>query len=150
MSNKYIPQLPQITSPLLSGDTIYDDGVTTYKMSLSNLKNLISVSKEVLTFSPPNLDDVIVVTTNANETYVIFSGNIINNFTFNLNSGINTQIGDKVFLFLSSSNGCIVTFTGNINVIGCGTTQSDYTMKTNVICFTLIYDGNNYTGIDTC
>jgi len=42
MSNKYIPQLPQITSPLLSGDTIYDDGVTTYKMSLETLRNFFN------------------------------------------------------------------------------------------------------------
>ena len=41
MANKYIPQLPQVTSPQLSGNTIYDDGVTTYKMSLETLINSV-------------------------------------------------------------------------------------------------------------
>jgi len=59
MSNKYITQLPRITSPQFSGETIYDNGTTTYKMSLQTLtdflidkinnENLIDVTYSELT-----------------------------------------------------------------------------------------------------
>jgi len=41
MANKYIPQLSGITHPSLTGYTIYDDTVTTYKMTLNTLKDAI-------------------------------------------------------------------------------------------------------------
>ena len=40
-TNKYISQLTGSVSPALSGYTIYDDGIKTYKLSLTNLKNAI-------------------------------------------------------------------------------------------------------------
>jgi hypothetical protein len=51
MSNKFISEFTEITSPQLSGNTIYDDGVTTYKMSLETLINVIGTKLINVTYS---------------------------------------------------------------------------------------------------
>ena len=40
--NKKITQLPEITNPSISGYTIFDDGVTTSKLSIENLSSVIN------------------------------------------------------------------------------------------------------------
>lgn len=42
MANKHINELDEIISPSISGNTIYDDGNKTYKLSLNNLKNKLT------------------------------------------------------------------------------------------------------------
>jgi len=59
-TNKIIPQLPEITSPDLNGYVVYDDTITTYKLNLDNLLNLIrselpSYYLVNVTFSDDNL-----------------------------------------------------------------------------------------------
>ena len=41
MANKYIKDLASITTPSLTGNTIFDNGTTTYKTTLETLKNTI-------------------------------------------------------------------------------------------------------------
>ena len=75
MSNKFISQFPEITSPLYSGDTIYDDGVTTYRMSIQTLKNVIGY----LTGGTYNrTESTISLKTNNNEVIVV-TGITLNN-----------------------------------------------------------------------
>jgi len=41
MANKYITQLQGISNPTFTGYTIFDDGITTYKLSIGDLKTAI-------------------------------------------------------------------------------------------------------------
>ncbi len=86
MANKYIKDLTTSTTPSLTGHTIYDNGVTTYKSSLQTLRHLLVDSgSHVFTGSQVINGDLIISGSLTAQQYILSSS--ITNITTETISG---------------------------------------------------------------
>lgn len=108
MANKYIKDLTTSTTPNLTGHTIYDDGVTTYKSSLQTLRQvLVDSGSHVFTGSQVINGNLIVSGSVTAQQYILSSS--ITNITTETISG-SSNFGNS---FDDKHN-----FTGSVNITG--------------------------------
>lgn len=106
INKKYITQLPLVNNPNLTGFTVYDDGLVTYKIDLNSLSDVIN-SKD-----------------NATITGVTFSENSLI-FQYNNGDQITTEI--KNFDQVNANIISAISFYGNVygDIISGGTLYGD-------------------------
>jgi hypothetical protein len=109
-------------------------------------------SREILTLPIPGNGDTVNVTTSASDTIIRFNGILTDDFTLNVTAGPDTTPGDRIDIFLNDGGaGITVDFLGNLNNVTCGDSDNNYSIdNTQMVCLEMIYDGENFTGIDNC
>ena len=108
MANKYIKDLTTSTTPNLTGHTIYDNGVTTFKSSLQTLRQvLVDSGSHVFTGSQVINGNLIVSGSVTAQQYILSSS--ITNITTETISG-SSNFGNS---FDDKHN-----FTGSVNITG--------------------------------
>lgn len=112
-------------------------------------------SKKYVTLDPPvSTGDTITLYTSAPETVVKFSGPIP--VDFNLKTiAVNNKLGDKLYLIMKSdgSSGLTITSTGDLVFNPCGPdgNPSEYTgLNGSIVIIPLVFDGENFYGLDYC
>ena len=120
-TNKYISQLTGSVSPALSGYTIYDDGIKTYKLSLTNLRNTIVPGLTTYATTGSNIfngnqlikGDLVISGSLTAQQYIVSSSvTHITNQSLNGSSVFGNSM-DDTHLFTGS-----ISLTGSLNVKG--------------------------------
>lgn len=123
VNKKYITQLPETTTPVLSGYTIYDNGSTTYKVSIDTIADLVNtkdvnlITGGTFTGNTLILQDVNGGSVNINiSTFNEIKGNIISGGTLYGDGSNLTGIVDRRLVSgeYNSIDGDI-TFVNNLN-----------------------------------
>jgi len=123
VNKKYITQLPETTTPVLSGYTIYDNGSTTYRVSIDTIADLVNtkdvnlITGGTFTGNTLILQDVNGGSVNINiSTFNEIKGNIISGGTLYGDGSNLTGIVDR--RLISGEYNPIdgdITFVNNLN-----------------------------------
>jgi hypothetical protein len=116
MANKYIKDLTGTTNPSLTGFTIFDDGVTTYKTTLETLKNTIVDGVSHTFQGNQTINGNLIVTGSITAKEYIVSSSVTNVTTL-AQSG-STVFGDTLNDTHRMTGSVLVT--GSLNVQGGG------------------------------
>jgi hypothetical protein len=155
MANKYIKDLTTSTTPSLTGHTIYDNGVTTYKSSLQTLRQvLVDSGSHVFTGSQVINGDLIISGSLTAQQYILSSS--ITNITTETISGssnFGNSFDDKHnFTGSVKITGSLYLNNGEVNISGSGSHLAFFDGPTSLIYsenFHIIEGGNTLAlGID--
>jgi len=155
MANKYIKDLTTSTTPSLTGHTIYDNGVTTYKSSLQTLRQvLVDSGSHVFTGSQVINGNLIISGSLTAQQYILSSS--ITNITTETISGssnFGNSFDDKHnFTGSVKITGSLYLNNGEVNISGSGSHLAFFDGPTSLIYsenFHVIEGGNTLAlGID--
>lgn len=105
-------------------------------------------SREVLVLPVPALDEEVTINITALDTIVVFEGDLVDNFTLYAATGPNLSYGDRIYLFVKGSGN--ITMGPNLNPVSCGDSEGTIDVQPNMVCHEMVFDGNQFTGIDNC
>jgi len=87
-------------------------------------------------------------------TTVRFTGVIADNFTLNVTDSGYLIAGRSTMILIvggdNTTNAKVITFSGAIHFTQCGSIQPAFVTQDYIQVFPLIWDGQNFTGIDNC
>ncbi len=105
-------------------------------------------------FNVPAAAEVVTVTPAKLNTTVRFKGVIADDFTLNIVGGADLIPGKSTLTIIWGGDGStsakVVTYSGNIQAMGCGAIQTTFTTPAFTVVSVLVWDGVNFTGTDNC
>ncbi len=105
-------------------------------------------------YDVPASGDTVTVTPAKLNTVVRFKGVIMDDFTLNVAGSSDLIPGKSTLVIIAGGDGTtsakVITLSGNVQFMGCGSIQSTMTTPAFTTTNILIWDGVNFAGVDNC
>lgn len=117
---------------------------------VKKLEALLSTTytREVITLPVPEVGDTVTVELSALDTVILFDGDLIGDFTFLVNTTNSIAPGCRIYMMVKGTGEILMG--ENLNPVSCGDSEGTIMVQSNMVCHEMIFDGNQFTGIDNC
>lgn len=105
-------------------------------------------SREVLILPVPALNDTVNVSITSLDTIILFEGDLVEDFNLEVTPGPDTVQGDRIYLMVKGQG--TISVGSNLNPIQCGDNDTTIGVNNYMVCYEMVFDGNQFTGIDNC